>query len=597
MSTKIFIFLGFLILIGITPAFSQTPSTVEEFNLKVSASPNIIYITGTGTYTAGTVVTLEQPPEIWKDYVFEGWQVDGRWTIQNPLKIVMNTHHNVEAIYSKNIGLGEIIIDSVPRIAPITVDGTIYLPTELPVTFNWIEGSDHTIIIEDVAKQTTNTRYKFDSWKDLNTDISRTVKIGPNTKEFVAIFKLQHYLKPVTEIGTAIGGGWIDEGTSATFELESNIIMDKQNDKIRYVFDSWDTGDYKNSASNIIDVSAPTTVNAKWNKEYKLDITTTVPEYDIFGTGWYAEGSQVALIAEEFLESDDADTQYVFEKWVSKGPNPLIIPNAQSATTSIEINKPYLIEAHYKNSYKVNVWTPYGSATGGAFYPAGQIAEIKMQQKEVELEPNRVKKIFSGWDAENARRMDFSESSSDLDDPSGSPNLFVIVDSPLNVTANWKTQYYLDVQSAEGRVEGAGWYDLGRLVPIAAKAPSAPIGMWSKLSFDRWVGDYEGDTPNARVVINGPKTVIAEWKDDNSPAIANSLILGLIGGVGIFIFSKTRNGKLASLTRKKPAVVKEEKVGFDKFFDTRGSSLSNPATPLIKSKKGFSNILDWLLGR
>lgn len=590
---KLILFAIFFMVVGITQVNAQAP---QEFSLRVSSEPNILYISGAGFYPEGTVVTLQKVPDKWDDYEFAGWKIDGQWTTENPPKITMNRAHDVLAVFTKTTGFGEIKIDAIPRISEITVDGTIYLPDELPITFDWEVGSTHSVIISDVVKQDANTRFKFDSWKDLNTEVSRTVKVGDKTKEFVAIYKLQHYIKPVTEIGVATGGGWQDEGSTTTFGLESDIVVDKQNENIRYVFRSWDTGDYKNSPSNTIDVSEPTSVNANWDKEFKLDISTTVPDYNIFGAGWHPQGRQIALIAEEYLESDDKNVQYVFEKWVSKGPNPVIIPNAQSPTTSITIDQPYSLEAVYKNSYKVNVWTPYSSGVGGGFYPDGQIAEISVANKEVVVDQNKVRKVFSGWNAGNAKRMDFSDSA---DEYSGTQNLLLIVDRPLNVTANWKTQYYLDVQSAEGKVKGSGWYDLGRLVPISVESPSVPLGMWTKTAFAGWAGDYESENPNGRVIVNGPKTVIAEWKEDSSPAVANGLVLALVGIVGVVIYSKTRHGKLAKLTKHIPKKTKhEEEVGFDKFFNTRSSSINNISnSPIVKSQKPISKILDWLLGR
>lgn len=584
-----------LLLVGITQASAQT-TEVEEFSLRVTTSPNILYISGAGFYPVGTLVTLDPVPERWQEYEFVGWKIDGMWTSENPPRITMNRSHDVVAVYSQSLGFGEIKIDTIPRASDITVDGTIYLSDELPISFDWEVGSTHSIIISDVVKQNANTRFKFDSWKDLNTEVIRAVTIGEKTNEFVAIYKLQHYLKPVTEIGVAIGGGWQDQGSSATFELESDTVIDRQNENIRYVFDSWDSGDYKNSPSNIIDVSEPITVNAFWNKEYKLDISTTVLDYNIYGAGWHPAGRQVVLIAEEYLESDNKNEQYVFEKWVSKGPNPVIIPNAQSSTTSITVDQPYSIQALYTNSYKVNVWTPYSSGVGGGYYPDGQIAEISIQQKEVVVDQNKVKKVFSGWDTGTAKRMDFSDST---DEYSGTQNLLLIVDRPLNVTAKWKTQYYLDVQSAEGKVKGSGWYDMGRLVPISVETASIPLGMWSKISFDGWHGDYVSESTNGRVIISGPKTVIAEWKEDNSPAIANSFILALVGISAIIVYSKTRNGQLAKLSKRMPKKVKrEEEVGFEKFFNTRSTNFNNlNTTPMTKSQKPMSKILDWLLGR
>ena len=596
---KLFIILAFVFLIGITDAFAAETITKEQFYLKVSSVPNVLFVSGSGFYDEGQVVTLDTMPEVWQDYQLLGLKVDGIWSNQNPLIITMNRGHEVEVIFEKQEGIGKIQIDAIPRISEITVDGTIYLSDELPLSFDWPEGSDHTVSISDVVKQTPNTRYKFDSWKDLNEDVVRNIVVGKDNAKYIAIYKTQHFLKPISQYGTVLGGGWQDQGSSVGFELESDIVLDKKTDDIRYVFNSWDLGDYLNSPTNIIDVAEPIAVKANWDEQYKLDLKSNIPDYNLFGTGWYDKGRQVALIAETSLISPTSDIQYAFERWVSKGPNPVIIPNAHEPSTTIIMDEPYVIEAKYKKAYLVNVWTPYGTAVGSGFYPEGEIAEIKISENEVIAEPNRVKKVFEGWDTHGAPVVDFSASpESELEETSSVQNLLITVNNPVNVTANWATQYYLDVQSVDGTVEGSGWYDYGRLVPISAKTPSTPPGMWSTVVFDRWSGDYDGTTPNGRVLVNQAKTIIGEWKEDRTPAIVNSIILASISGIGILIYTKTRNGKL-SLPNRKKALSDNEQGSFEKFFNTknRSSDFSQQNSPLISKPSGISKILAWLLGR
>jgi hypothetical protein len=595
LSSKILIVTVFVLVIGIANAGAEE---VEQHYLKVTSTPNILFMSGSGFYDVGSKITLDEAPLEWQDYKFVGWKVDGMWSNQNPPTIVMNRPHDVEAVFSKSEGFGNVVIDAIPRISEVTVDGTIYLPNELPLSFNWQDSTVHSITISDVVKQNPNTRYKFDSWKDQNENTIRTITVGKDDSNLIAIYKTQHYLKPISEYGTVHGGGWQDAGSTVSFELESEIVPDKKNDNVRYVFDSWDSGDYKNSPSNLIDVEDAMTVKANWEKQYKLEIHTTVPDYNIFGTGWYGEGRVVALIAEASLESPNSDVQYVFEKWVTKGSNPVIIPNQQSPITSITVNEPYIIEAHYKNSYKVNVWTPYGSAIGSGFYPEGQIAEVKMTNNQVIVEPNKIKKVFSGWHAPGARIMDFSESEgSKLGSSVSAQNLLFLVDRPMNVTADWITQYYLDVQSREGNVEGSGWYDIGRLVPISAKTATIPAGMWSTMVFDKWTGDYDGAEQNGRVIVNKPKTVIAEWKEDRTPGIVNSIILAGVGGIAFLIYTKTKT-RIPSFNGKHQIQKNEPANDFDKFFNTRQRLSSEKNTSSLISKQSrVKSILDWLLGR
>jgi len=596
---KILIFSVFFTSIGIIEANAQTDVTPEKYLLRVHSEPNILFIGGSGSYVAGTEVTLDKVPAVWQDYEFVGWKVNGMWASDNPISITMNRNYEAVAVFASSEGISGIIIDSIPRVSEITVDGTIYLADELPLSFDWEDGSSHYLSISSIVKKSQNTRYKFDSWKDQSQEAIRTINVDKDTTDFIALYKTQHYLKPISEIGTVLGGGWQDEGDRVNFELESDTIIDKKDENVRYIFNSWDLGDYLNSPSNAIDIEKPISVKANWDKQYQLQLRTNVPDYDLFGTGWYDKDRVVAMIAEENLESPSSDTQYVFDRWVSRGPNPVIIPNAHLSSTTITLSEPYVIEAQYKKSYLVNAWTPYGTANGGGkFYSEGEVAEITISKTTVVVDPSRVKKIFSGWNSHGARVMDFAEETLELSNEGlpGVQNLLVFVDKPVNVTANWKTQYYLNVESSEGAVVGAGWYDLGRLASIKVKSPDAPPSFWTSIIFDKWTGDIESDNSRERVLMSQPKTVIAEWKEDRTAGIINSLLLAGVAAVGILIFAKTRHGKLPLLHGQKAPNI-ENQSGFEKFFNTRASSPDSLQPTSAPKKNRMNTVLKWLMGR
>jgi hypothetical protein len=568
---------------------SAQVSSSETFNLRVRSEPNILFISGGGDYASGTEVKIDPAPEKFEDYTFVGWQIDGRWADGNPITVRMDNSHSAVAIYSKELS-GSITIDAIPRIAEITVDGTIYLPDELPLSFSWLEGSSHIISIPATIKESSDKRYVFDSWKDKNTESDRTITVGTEPQNLIALFKTQHYLKPISQYGTVLGGGWQDAGKTATFELESDIVIDKKDPSIRYVFESWDSGDYQNLPTNNIDIEDDAaTVKAIWDTQYFVKLTTDIPDYELAGTGWYTSERKLALIADESLESPDSNIKYVFERWVSKGPNPVVIPEATSPITQITVSEPYVIEAKYKKSYLVNVWTPYGDAEGSGFYDEGSVAEIKISKTEEIVEPNRIKVIFAGWNTNGAKTVNVGPA--DTISPASPQNLLISVDKPETITANWNTQYYLDVQSVDGKTRGSGWYELGRMVPISVDTLSTPPGMWSVKAFDKWTGDIDSTSMNERVLMNKPKTVIAEFKQDSSPGIVNAIILAAAGGIGIIVYTKTHskfNFKLPKIGSRYKQQNPFESYGDNPFE-------ADYQIPKITPKK--KAVMDWLMGK
>jgi len=127
------------------------------------------------------------------------------------------------------------------------------------------------------------------------------------------------------------------------------------------------------------------------------------------------------------------------------------------------------------------------------------------------------------------------------------------------------------------------------MVPFSVdRASGAPPGMWSVKTFDKWTGDVEGSQTSDRIIMSGPRTVIAEWKLDNTPGIINGGILAGIAGIGALVYIKTH--KKANLEAK---ISKLKPESFEKFFSLRSSKEPTPSF----YKKPKKNIIDWLLGR
>ena len=568
------------------------------FHLTVKAVPNILFISGSGDYNEGTTVKLDSVPTQWQDYTFLGWKVDGRWSVENPPTIRMDRAHTVEAVYEKSNIIGGVIVDTIPRITDITVDGQIYLANELPLSFDWEQGSDHVISIPPIVQENPNSRYKFDSWKDRNQQSFRTIIIDADTNDFIALYKTQFQLKSVSNTGKIIGAGWHDAGTGVSFEVEKTTVLDEKDENIRYKFDSWNIGDYLDSPENFIDLVNPATLKANWKTQYKLSLTSSVPDNEVAGAGWYIEGKNIILFAEREIKSPNSDVNYVFDKWVSIGSKPVIIPNAHSPSTSINMENPYSIEAQYVESYRVNVWTPFSAAIGGGFYEDGKVAEITIKETEVIIDEGKIRKVFTGWDSGTSRTMDFN-AAADLD-PDGKPigkhNLLLFVDNPANVSAGWKTQYYLDVESDEGKITGEGWYDVGKMARVQVKNPTVSQGLWSATVFDKWSGDHESRSVKELILMNEPKTITAEWKEDNSPGLINSLILVGIAAAGIVVYSKTHTK--ISIGRKQVKDLIDESKPFEKFFNLRKRKPEmNQHPSFYKKPKKKKAILSWLMGK
>jgi len=416
-----------------------------------------------------------------------------------------------------------ISIDTVPRIASVLVDNRLYLPTDIPLQFNWKVGSRHTIQLNDLtAKNGVGSRYIFDTWTDQSTNPTKTVTVK-NDISLRALFKVQNYLKISSNFGKVKGGGWYDTGATAQFSILQSTIVDNDNLN-QHIFDGWSDGTDKKSIKNSITMDTPFTINANWRDQYYLQLTSSVPGISILGNGWYDKGTQVPLFVDKESQVS-ADTKYVFDKWALTGNNLSLIDKPDSNNAVLTINGPQSVEAEWKKSYYVNVSSPYGAVTGGGYYPEGTTTSISVSTTEVVLVDKQHKAVLSGWSGD-ATGLDKTTS--------------VNVNKPLKIVANWNDKYYLDVTSKQGTTSGSGWYDKGSVASISITPPSAPPGVWVKYVFDGWAGANNAKTMDGSVSMTDTKAVSANWREDYTPAIVNSIIMSAVGGVGLLVYRKTK---------------------------------------------------------
>jgi len=107
-------------------------------------------------------------------------------------------------------------------------------------------------------------------------------------------------------------------------------------------------------------------------------------------------------------------------------------------------------------------------------------------------------------------------------DGSESASKSVKVTQSATYVAKLKAEYLLTVNSPYGNPQGAGWLEKGSLATFSVASPSRAEGLLGMLGgeyvFDHWSGDSTVTTSSASVVMDGPKTVTAEWRTDNTMA-------------------------------------------------------------------------------
>ena len=111
------------------------------------------------------------------------------------------------------------------------------------------------------------------------------------------------------------------------------------------------------------------------------------------------------------------------------------------------------------------------------------------------------------------------------------PQRHVLIDGDVSLSASYKTQYLLIVNSGS---TSEAWYDKGSNATLTV--PSSSAGSWPldffgvTQRFTGWSGDIQSPTPQLNITMDSPKTVTAEFSVDYRP-----LAVPIIFAVGIVV--------------------------------------------------------------
>lgn len=158
-----------------------------------------------------------------------------------------------------------------------------------------------------------------------------------------------------------------------------------------------------------------------------------------------------------------------------------------------ELSKQFMI------GFYLTIGSPYGTPGGQGWYNNLTNAYATLATGIVD-HGNGTRSVFTQWSGD-ASGNNYAQSNP------------IYMDKAKNVTANWKTQYYLTANSAQGTVDGAGWYDSGAnaYATVTPLTVSGPAG--TQYLFTQWTGDASGATSSSNpITMNAPKTATANWK-------------------------------------------------------------------------------------
>jgi uncharacterized repeat protein (TIGR02543 family) len=180
-----------------------------------------------------------------------------------------------------------------------------------------------------------------------------------------------------------------------------------------------------------------------------------------------------------------------------------------------------LYGANYNLEHLLNIISAYGDPAGAGWLVDGSLVTLSITPY-IELPDTR--HIFTGWSG---------------DYTGTSPAASFYLNSPKTITANWRTEYLLTLNSEYGTPAGAGWHNEGESVTVSVE----PVqGFLVRQIFDGWTGDLTGTAPDASVSMDSPRTITAAWHTDYVQLFILIAVILVIAGIVITIILVRRKG-------------------------------------------------------
>jgi hypothetical protein len=355
---------------GVGSDFTGTVVTIDGMNYNASGLPVVFWWDANSVHN----FTFASPLAVnaIKQYVWNS--TSGLSALQSDT-LVVTTSGNVVGNYilQNAITFDQPSVNSDFTGTIVVIDGHDYSYSDLPKSFYWTVGSNHTFAFQSPLTVTANAkRYVWTSTTGLSSAQSGSITVT-TYGSIVGNYVTQYYLTLATSppgVNTPTGEGWYDAGTYAS--ISTAQYVDIVSGSSRYKFNGWTTTDIleitdPSLTSTTVYLDKAKTVTANYVTQYVLIVLTDPaglspqptrnPQGEPGGSWWYDSATPVNLTAQTV-------TGYTFSYWdvdgTSKGNkvNPINVP----------MNAPHTATAHYAIAappLSVSVSPPSASITVG----------------------------------------------------------------------------------------------------------------------------------------------------------------------------------------------------------------------------------------
>jgi hypothetical protein len=154
----------------------------------------------------------------------------------------------------------------------------------------------------------------------------------------------------------------------------------------------------------------------------------------------------------------------------------------ESKERVIVIKKPKTVKYHL-----VRIISSYDAVEGDGWYREGEVAKIKAKRIVFVNEDKKSRIVFNSWE---------------LDAKGSNTEIEIVIDSPKNILATWRKEYYVLIKDEERKVI-EGWFAENTELNIEVPESIDKFFVVKKV-FDGWEGSLKGYSRELSIVIKSP---------------------------------------------------------------------------------------------
>jgi hypothetical protein len=414
----------------------------------------------------------------------------------------------------------------------VTVDSNGYTFSSLPVSFWWDNSSLHTFSFLSPLTINASKQYNWFSTSGLTTLQNGTLSVsgsGSVMGNYAAEYKFQITFNQIGVIadftGTVVtidganytvallpASFWWDNNSIHTFAYQPLLAITPGTKQYAWI----STLGLSTLQSDNITVATSGNITGTYKTQYYLTLATNPPSVAFpSGAGWYDAGTNATVSTVASVDIVPGSSRYRFNVWTTANVTEIADPT--KSQTNVTMDSAKTVTANYVVQYIVafnqsGVGSDFTSTIltvdGGLFNGSSLPYQFWWDNGSSHMFAYQSPLVATS----NGKQYVWTNTTGLLALQSGS----VTVTTNGSIAGNYKTQYYLTVNSAHDSPNPvSGWFDSGASITESVTSPaSGPTG--TQYACTGWTGtgsvSASGTGSSFTFAINAPSTITWNWK-------------------------------------------------------------------------------------